>query len=78
MAAQGTGGKRAGSITKSDLTQYILDRRAAGAAESSIKKDLQLLGQAYNLQTAVPKPQFPQDRSPPFATVWLRRVNRRG
>jgi integrase len=54
------GNQRAGSVSKSDLTQYILDRRAAGAAESSIKKDLQLLGQAYNLQTAVPKPQFPQ------------------
>jgi integrase len=57
---QALGDKRAASVTKAELTQYVLDRRAAGDAESTIRKHLQLLGQAYRLQKAIPMPDFPQ------------------
>jgi site-specific recombinase XerD len=53
------GERRASTIDRDDLAQYIIDRRAEGYAEASIGKQLQKLKQAYALQKAVRAPDFP-------------------
>jgi integrase len=65
------GDSRAASVTKAELTHYVLDRRAAGDAESTIRKHLQLLGQAYRLQKAIPMPDFPQRPKPAVRDVLI-------
>jgi integrase len=52
------GDRRASSITKAELTEHVINRRAAGRAV--IAKELKLLKQAYKLQKAIPVPDFPQ------------------
>lgn len=54
------GDRRAASISKDDLTRYILDRREAGTAEETIGRQLRHLGQAFRLQEAFPVPKFPE------------------
>jgi site-specific recombinase XerD len=53
------GDRRAATIERDDLDEYIIDRRAEGYAEASIAKQLQKLKQAYGLQKAVRAPDFP-------------------
>jgi integrase len=54
------GHRRASSITKADLTQYILDRREAGYAEGTIFRELRCLRQAFLQQKAIQSPDFPE------------------
>lgn len=54
------GDRRAARISTGDLTDYILARRKAGAAEETIGRELRHLGQAFRLQSAISIPKFPK------------------
>lgn len=63
------GGRRAADITRSDLVGYLHSRRAAGAADSTIKLELSYLRRAYRLAQdeglVLGYPRFPTIRTYP-------------
>jgi integrase len=54
------GDRRASSISKADITRFIVDQRQAGFADETTRRQLRLLRQAYRQQKAIPVPDFPE------------------